>query len=237
MTKIIFMRHGKHTVDDCDPHLASGLTVAGYQEMITVGEQLRSYPGNLSARTVGNERSLASVVLALNPDTPSSMIGSRIISEREGGRVVIDDRLQYKSHNNLSFQEAVDEAFFAGSCLRFFVRESDGFMKKGASVSTYSVMAGALAEVITDQIEDALLCAREFFYPSLRSKLTSLRLGTNALAGYVDYYCAEVERAASARMQTQWIESEGGAYRLIDDYGELEFDHNDLMAIRQGRAL
>lgn len=111
---------------------------------------------------------------------------------------------------------------------KVFVKVSDRF----SGVSTYSDMAANMADIITEYT-NSLLCAREFFYPSFRAKMTHSKLDERSSMWYVDYYCLEVEWNPDARTQTQIVERKGLNYRLSDEYGYLEFNENDIAAIKE----
>lgn len=228
MSELIFMRHGEHAPNDGNSDLFSDLTSVGCDEMRLVGRTLGKRNIN-KAYTVNNDRSLGSVTLVLNPMIPNDAIAEESGCLVAEGRVGIDDRFQYLKHVNHEFQESLDEAFFAGNCLRFFVKGSDRF----SGVSTYSTMAATVADTITEYA-NSLLCLREFFYPSFRAKMTHLKLGEKMLMHYVDYYCSEVEWNPNARTQTQLVERSGSTYRLTDRYGHLIFNNDDIMTIKEG---
>ncbi|MCZ6925760.1 MAG: hypothetical protein O7D30_11090 [Rickettsia endosymbiont of Ixodes persulcatus] len=91
-----------------------------------------------------------------------------------------------------------------------------------------------MASVAANQIlrhPNSLVCAREFFYPSLRAKLTDLKLGEKERNHYVDYYCSEVEWNQDVRTQAQAVAEKGGFYELTDEYGQLEFSASDLLKL------
>ena len=227
MSELIFMRHGNHIPDSNDNELFSGLTSSGCDEMRLIGSRLVQQ--EMKAYTVNNDRSLGSVALALDPEITNGALAEEVSSLVGCGKIKVDNRLQYLEHENPVFQEGLEEAFFAGECLKFFVKESDRFL----GVSTYSCMASNIADIITEYT-DSLLCAREFFYPSFRAKMTHLKLGEKLSMHYVDYYCSEVELNPDARIQTQTVEIRGSNYRLTDEYGHLDFNDNDIIVIKEG---
>lgn len=227
MSELVFMRHGKHIPDGYDNELFSGLTRSGCDEMRSIGFRLLKH-GIEKACTVNNDRSLGSVALVLDPEISNDTLAEEIDYFVRSGKIKVDTRLQYLDYDNPVFQENLEEAFLAGECLRFFVKASDRF----SGVSTYSDMAANMADIITEYT-NSLLCAREFFYPSFRAKMTHLKLGERSSMQYVDYYCSEVEWNPDARAQAQIVERKGLNYRLSDEYGYLEFNENDIVAIKE----
>ncbi len=238
MSNILFMRHGEHIGDGASCELYSGLTATGCDEMRFLSGVVKGHSVK-RAYSVGNERSMGSSALALMPDTSNLSIKEAVYKLSREDLLRADEDLSYKEHNDPEFQLELDSAFFSGNCLRFYVERSDRYIGRndnGTPVSTYSGLAAITADKITSY-NDSLVCAREFFYPSLRAKLTDIRLGKRQLDRYVDYYCSEVEWNPDARVQVQSIERKGLYYRLNDDYGQLEFSISDILKIKRGSRL
>lgn len=232
VSKLLFMRHGERSIGEDNGETFSGLTNRGCDEMRLLNEAIA--PHNvMRAFSVGNERSLGSVALALMPHITNLEITPTATRLMQQQILAIDNDLQYQTHNDSDFQSELDAAFFAHKCLRFHVDQSDSFLKYSSEPpSTYSTMASVAANQILHH-PNSLVCAREFFYPSLRAKLTDLKLGEKERNHYVDYYCSEVEWNQDARTQAQAVAEKGGFYELTDEYGQLEFSASDLLKLRR----
>jgi hypothetical protein len=232
--KIIFMRHGEHISRNGDDGMLCGLTRGGRDEMRSVGKIIET-ENIVRAYSVENLRSLGSLALAIIPELEDAILENTIFELRSVGRLTIDSDLQYANTVNEEFLQSLNDAFYAGRCLRFHVDESDNYSQKSSDLlSTYSRMASIAANKILTSQQTSLVCAREFFYPSLRSKLTMMKLGEKAFNHYVDYYCSEVELNPVARRQIQVVTRMGSDYKLYDSYGELEFTDEDLLSIKKG---
>lgn len=222
--RLIFMRHGEQIPRGANGDVLCGLTLNGRNEMRKVGESIQSYDTE-RAYSVGNVRSLESITLAMMPQLGDEKLKHSMSELQGSGRLITDSELQYIATTNNEFLAGVDDAFIAGECLRFHVGESDTYRETSSDIapSTYSSMAAVVADKILAYEQTSLVCAREFFYPSLRSKLTMMKLGKRALEYYVDYYCSDVEWNPEARQQIQVIARRGDYYRLQDNFGGIEF--------------
>lgn len=227
-----FIRHGEHpTKSNQGVEYTGGLTQLGIEEARQIGRNLNFIATSPArALTIANRRSITTGALALTSNLDYAEVEPVTKKYMESGRIAIDSRLDYKRapHN---FVEELNDAFLASRGLEFLVLSSrEDRWRDSAPISTYDDMAHVVARrlsLITETYEPQIVCAREFFYPSLRAKLIEQENGTAARDDYVEWYGEEMEWNSDARTQIQTVqiaEASGQNKLLIKDaYGTSEY--------------
>lgn len=252
-THLIFMRHGEqeHT-DSVSPH-SSGLTERGRDEARAVGVKLNINLNETRAFSVDNIRSLASVALALYPDTRDEEITDTVLRLRESQQLSVTPRLSYMPVEDSKFEERLADSFYQSRALRFLVDKSDEHVLAGGKrMSSYTLLANEAARalkyfhqkyVLDDEIllQDAkdvyrVFCGREFVYASFRAKLLENTLGVEARDNYIAWYSSNVEWSREAREDiatTKIFKSKNNSteFSLKDSYGEMQFGISDVEKI------
>lgn len=235
-TSTVFIRHGEYVDRGGVDTLLSGLTLLGREEMRELGRSIAGLHIS-NAYSVDNTRSLGSSALAIMPATEDQLLEEVTGKLLATGQLSVDPELQYTNTDYQEFMEALGNAYQEGRCLRFTVDESDEYsLRTKDNISSYSSMSSVAASRITSLSWSSIVCTREFFYPSLRSKLTLIKLGKRSLDHFVDYYCSEIELNPEASKLAQIVTNSGSSYRLSDIYGELEFNDDDLQKILHGQV-
>lgn len=230
--KYIFIRHGEHpTRSNEGVQYLGGLTERGVDEARQIGERLNFDPTcPIRGFTVENERSITTVALALRPNIDNEAVERLARQYVKSGRIALDSRIDYKRAPD-DFIKSLNDAFLAREGLKFLVRSTrDDKWSDGRSISTYGDMARTLARrisVASEGHESQLICAREFFYPSLRARLIEQEHGITARDDYVEWYGEKVEWKNEARTQIQTVQvselNNNGSLLIEDAYGTSEY--------------
>lgn len=217
---ITFIRHGEHQ----EGELFNGLSSIGCAEMrvleIDRSKELLGVAPNMP-------RFIGSTALALDPsieDAKLEYVSEQMILE---GRIRINDQLDYKDPSlNEDFMNAMFEAYEEGRNLRFFVEESEKYM---GDISKYSSMARAIGlSILANFSENQLICAREFFVPSFRAKISDIASGVDVMNDYVEWYESCRELNPNARKDLVVILHDDDEYYLKDDFGEIYFNEDHI---------
>lgn len=235
-----FIRHGEHpTKSNQGIECIGGLTQRGIDEACQIGRSLNFISTNPArALTVTNRRSVTTAALALTPSLGYAEVGSVVDMYIGSGRIAVDGYLDYK-RAPADFVEELNDAFFSSRGLEFLILSSrESKWCDNPSISTYDDMARTMARrlnLIHEAYEPQIICAREFFYPSLRAKLIERQLGSIARDDYVEWYGEEVEWSSDARTQIQIVQiaEAGGENRVLikDRYGTSEYSMSILRGI------
>lgn len=253
-TQLIFIRHGQHETSGVDNPHPSGLTELGRDEARTIGQKLTVQPERIRAFSVNNARSLATVALALYPETDDSSIQQRIDALRAEKRLTVKASLGYAPIADPRFEEELSMAFYQSRNLEFLVAYTDDYrLSKGDPISSYSSIAYDMASLVkerhsgnlinlaqgeTADDEHELYCAREFSYACFRAKLEEVINGIDERDRFVEWYGKNVEWLPEARQDVVPIKvttDASGLSRvtLNDRYGKLEFGIDDIEKIIQ----
>lgn len=236
MNEFYFMRHGHHIPTQDEPTFA-GLTSRGCDEARSLAGHFSGLK-NVAAYSVDNEYSMASVALALLPETSNESADTIVDSLRKSNVLHPDEDLSYYrlGYADQEFSQAMNQAFRDGTLLRFFVEESDDYLQQNPNLSTYSTMTAVIKKKLSRTRRQAeIYCAKEFFVPVFRARMIERKLGATAVTHYVDYYCSELEWNPKARQMVTRIRHDNDEFILEDSYGVLEFSKRDLLNIDEGK--
>jgi len=237
MNELFFMRHAQHIPAQGEPTFG-GLTAIGCDEAREIGGRF-SHLTEVSAFSINNRRSMTSVALAMFPETTNESADIITDSLVGSSTLRVDEDLSYHqiSDTDRGFDQAMNHAFLEGTTLRFFIEESDTYLRLNPNLSTYSTMTDRVRrKLLTIHDTPSIYCGREFFMPSFRARMTEQKFGASALARYVDYYCAEIEWNPEARKMVTKIQFDNETFRLMDSYGVLKFSRQDLLNINRSIA-
>lgn len=238
---LIFHRHLNH--DTVSPEIDELRRIT--TEDLEYTEDLSSLVLNTDravALTVDNLRSYLTSYFILNPNEAIDIATGNQLEmysqARDSRAIRYLPQLSYKDSTGTEFDKALHEAFKENRPLQFQVEESDRFARQGENVSSYSVIASEIAEVVLKywRIKDRwervsqqkfssknlfrTLCAREFVYACFRAKLTEKILGMEER----DRYVKQFTRNRGAKYVGALGFTQDGKITIEDDYGTLIFD-------------
>lgn len=215
MNRLTYIRHGEHE----EGTLFSGLSTIGCDEV-------RSLRIDRTEDRIGiapdKPRLLGSVALALCAETENHRLEDAVVRLLAANKIRVNNDLDYKDPaTNEQFMRRMFESYEAGKNLRFFIDESDEYE---GDISTYSRMAGAIAEsIVSGDVENQVICAREFFVPSFRSRISQLVGGNRLLNDYIEWYESTQELNPEARREVAAVTRCGEDCYLQDSFGEVGF--------------
>ena len=248
-----FARHGGHD-------LSHGVkTPNDFPLLEQSKETLRALKKNLgidSNTAVGwsgdNTRSMDTTKILVHPEE------SREISELEKDyKVVADPSLLYKMDANFkAFKDHLGLPKEQKKIFRAVVEHSDAFKKEtGYDFTSYADMCNVIIDYVLRYIEilekwekvsfkyDAkslfrVFCANEYFYSSFRSKVEEVLFGEQAKEKYISWYESNFERNEVRKHEEQSAtisrdENNNVSIKLKDSYGEVAFDLDQLLMIKQ----
>ncbi len=252
-THLIFIRHGQQErADSTDPH-PSGLTERGRREARSIGAKLDIELSETKALSVDNNRSLATVALALYPEIQDDEITNKVLRLKESQQLLTTPKLSYMPVEDKGFEEQLANSFYQGRALRFLVDKSDEHvLAENTKMSTYSILANEAARTLkyfyqkytlSDKLYPPdekdlfrIFCGREFVYASFRAKLLENTQGIEARDAYVSWYSDTIEWSHEARedvASTKIVRSinDNIEFSLKDSYGEMQFGIDDVEKI------
>lgn len=257
---LYFIRHGEHNTETDNSFEKDQLTDQGIAECRNIGLAIFEEQ-NLFAFTINNRRSTATVMIAMDPDLEYERESHEEFFKKsyQKGKIRFLESMAYISEGDKRFFDGLKEAFYNKQTLRFLVNQSDSYREEsGIPISSYSTMAFDVSRIILKYYEicnswkpsnlnqgekhkfSRLFCAREFIYPSFRSKLIELLLGSKERDRYVDWYTDNKEWQSKSRediskISIEVVDSQNNGTNariyLKDDYGEIMFGKEELEAI------
>jgi len=231
------------------------LTEIGEQESREIGENIRVNPDQTVGYSGDIIRSVATTLLAMNPDLDERVnLEGKIKEYLERGRIRKDPALLYHNPSaNPEFQKALDQATHEGHVFDFLVHESDEFAKEsGVEISTHSNMVRAAGSIVSrymsvldnwDKVSSKyqdkelyrVFCAKEYIFPSFRAEMTRHVAGDEEMERYIQWYDENIEGNKDKRTETARVHLvvENGDYSfyLEDSFGKLPFSKEDIMNI------
>ena len=188
-----------------------------------------------------NLQSIESATLVLCPDLPLADLAQQAKKAIQGGTIKLDSRLRYTKFGKGDEQIAAEfqDAYDAGSTMRFYVNRSDEFLRANPRLSTYTTIARTMAQTLLlrdQQKTDSLNCGKQFLWPTLRAKLLETTDGPDTRDKYVGWYCDKKELKDSARLDIAVARLSLNGCVLEDDYGRFETSRQTLIEIARGET-
>ncbi|MBN9398528.1 hypothetical protein J0I05_04955 [Candidatus Saccharibacteria bacterium] len=235
--RISFVRHGEHTPEHKNP----ALTHRGIEE----GEILRQRINTDPERTIGYafpaRRSLATVALAINPAVNSENLYSSTFKLLAEKRLSVSSDLSYLGNPHEEFKSSIDAASKIGRGLAFLVKDSDTFLDQSPhEISTLSrtsfqvsrFVEQSIAANVDKDIDDIVVCAREFVYPSFKAALIARKQGQGAANDYAEWYGENKELVDSVRLDVATLYVEPNGITIEDTYSSIQIDSEDLQDVQ-----
>lgn len=235
--RISFVRHGEHTPGHKNP----ALTHRGVEE----GEILRQSINANPERTVGYafpaRRSLATVALVISPEVNGENLYSSTFNLLAKKRIAVSNDLSYLSNPHEEFKATIDAASIVGRGLEFLVKDSDAFLDQSPhEISTLSRTSFQVSRFIEQSInvtrgkniDDIVVCAREFVYPSFKAALIARKQGQDAANDYAEWYGENKELIDSVRLDVATLHINPSGITVEDSYSSIQIEPEELHDIQ-----
>lgn len=235
--RISFIRHGEHTLRQENP----ALTHRGIEEGEILRQCINADPERTTGYAFPARRSLATVALAMSPAINSDNLYPSTFNLLREKKLSASGDLSYLTNPHEEFKASIDAASKIGRGLAFLVKDSDVFLDQSPhEISTLSrtsfqvsrFIEHSITENINKDIDDIIVCAREFVYPSFKAALIARREGQNAANDYAEWYGANKELVDSVRLDVATLYVKANSITVEDTHSSIRIYPEELRDIQ-----